>query len=218
MGRVGLAAPFEGRERVIGYDAFPAFRIAIRNGIPSLPVDFVAFNDDGDPARAARVAADLAADPAVLVVVGHGMVSTTLAALPVYQTAGLPLIAIGAAPEALPVAPGLFVLSPSAAALNACARASGAPCAAGPRPDPGGPLAAFAQVSGGAAATRRSSVAYDATLVALAAVRAAAARGTPTRASVAAALRDIRVEGLSGEIRFGPDGRWNDAPAFPAAP
>jgi ABC-type branched-subunit amino acid transport system substrate-binding protein len=222
MGRLALAAPFEGRERAIGYGAFPAMRLALREGLPAAPIDFIAFNDDGEPAVAARVAADIARDPTVLVVIGHGALSTTLAALPVYAAAGLPIIVIGALPDALPIGPGIFALSPSQATLDACARSAGRPCAEGAEPGRSaaidGALAAFADVSGGAPPTRRSSVALDATRVAIASIREAARGGSPTRASVAAALANARVTGVLGEIRFDRNGRWPDAPASPLSP
>lgn len=222
LGRIALAAPFEGRQRAIGYAAFPAMRLALREAIPESPIDFIAFNDDGDPAGAVRVAADIARDPAVLVVIGHGALSTTLAALPVYAAAGLPIIVIGALPDVVPVRAGVFTLSPSQAAIDACARASGRPCAEGV--DPGlspktdRALAAFPEISGGARPTRGSAAALDATRVAIEAIQTAARGGPPTRASVAAALAGVRVAGVLGEIQFDRDGRWLQAPAFPIVP
>lgn len=222
VGRVALAAPFEGRQRSLGYDAFPAMRVALRAAIPSLPVDFVAFNDDADPERAARVAANIARDPAVLVVIGHGLLSTTLAALPIYAAAGLPVLVIGASPDQLPFGPGIFVLSPSRATLEACAARVGRSCAEGIEPRDSPParaaLRGFSDISGGPPPTRRSVVAYDATLVALAAIQAAVLDGPPTRSSVTAALSRMRAQGLLGEISFSDTGRWVAAPATPLDP
>jgi len=222
LGRIALAAPFEGRERAIGYAAFPAMRLALRDAIPEAPIDFIAFNDDGNPARAARVAADIVRDPAVLLVIGHGALSTTLAALPVYAAAGMPIIVIGALPDGVPVRAGVFVLSPSQATLAACARAAGRSCAEGV--DLGRSaqvdraLVGFTEVSGGARPSRGSAVALDATRLAIAAIQSAASRGAPTRASVAAALASARVKGVLGEIHFDQNGRWPEAPAFPVDP
>lgn len=222
LGRIALAAPFEGRERAIGYAAFPAMRLALRDAIPAAPIDFIAFNDDGDPAGAARVAADIVRDPAVLVVIGHGALSTTLAALPVYAAAGLPILVIGAAPEALPNAPTLFTLSPTRSTLDACARAAAQSCAEGVAPGrlakADTALAAFTEVSGGPGPTRGSIVALDATRVAILAIQTAARNGPPTRASVAAALANIQSPGVLGTIQFDRNGRWLDAPAFPSSP
>lgn len=222
LGRIALAAPFEGRARSVGYAAFPAMRLALREAIPTVPIDFIAFNDDGDPAGAARAAADIVRDPAVLVVIGHGAVSTTLAALPVYAAAGLPMIVIGALPDAVPMRAGVFVLSPSQATLDACARAAQRNCAEGVDPGTSAEadraLAGFAEVSGGAGPSRGSAVAYDATRLALAAIQTAARNGAPTRAGVAAALTNIEVPGVLGTIHFDRNGRWLEAPAFPIDP
>lgn len=222
LDRIALAAPFEGRERAVGYAAFPAMRLALREAIPATPIDFIAFNDDGDPAGAARVAADIVRDPAVLVVIGHGALSTTLAALPVYAAAGMPIIVIGTLPDVVPVRAGVFTLSPSQAALDACARSAGRPCAEGV--DPGRSaevdraLAAFAEIAGGAGPTRGSAVALDATRVAITAIQLAARNGAPTRASVAAALAETQVMGALGMIHFDRNGRWPEAPASPVNP
>ncbi|MEO6063176.1 MAG: ABC transporter substrate-binding protein [Thermoflexales bacterium] len=222
LGRIALAAPFEGRERSIGYAAFPAMRLALREAIQTTPIDFIAFNDDGVPAGAARVAADIARDPSVLVVIGHGALSTTLAALPVYAAAGLPIIVIGALSDAVPAQARVFVLSPSQAALDACARTAGRPCAEGV--DQGRSAGAdqalmgFAEISGGAGPSRRSAVALDATRLAIAAIQTAASQGAATRASVAVALASARVTGVLGEIHFDQSGRWLEAPAFPVNP
>jgi ABC-type branched-subunit amino acid transport system substrate-binding protein len=222
LGRIALAAPLEGRERAIGYAAFPAMRLALRDAMPAAPIDFIAFNDDGDLAGAARVAADIARDPAVLVVIGHGALSTTLAALPVYVAAGLPILVIGAAPEALANAPTIFALSPARSTLEACARAAARPCAEGVAPgrsaQADAALAGFMEVSGGPGPTRGSVVALDATRVAILAIQTSARNGPPTRAGVAAALATIQTQGTLGVIRFDLNGRWLDAPAFPVDP
>lgn len=222
LGRIALAAPFEGRARAIGYAAFPAMRLALREAIPTAAIDFIAFNDDGESAGAVRVAADIVRDPSVLLVIGHGALTTTLAALPVYAAAGLPMIVIGALPDAVPVTAGVFVLSPSRAALDACARSAGRPCAEGVEPgrsaEADRALAGFPEVSGGAGPSRGSAVALDATRLAIAAIQSAARSGAPTRAGVAAALTRIEMQGVLGMIHFDRDGRWLEAPAFPVDP
>lgn len=222
LGRIALAAPFEGRAQSVGYAAFPAMRLALREAIPKVPIDFIAFNDDGSPAGAARAAADIVRDPAVLVVIGHGALSTTLAALPVYAAAGLPMIVIGALPDAVPAQAGVFVLSPSQATLDACARAAGRDCAEGVDPgasaDADRALAGFAEVSGGAGPSRGSAIAYEATRLAIAAIQTAARNGAPTRAGVAAALTTIEAQGVLGAIHFDRNGRWLEAPAYPIDP
>ncbi|HEY3342052.1 MAG TPA: hypothetical protein VGK81_08545, partial [Anaerolineae bacterium] len=49
--KIALVAPFEGRFREVGYDAFPAMRLALRQqiqagGIGNYEVEFVAYNDN----------------------------------------------------------------------------------------------------------------------------------------------------------------------------
>ncbi|NJM41550.1 MAG: ABC transporter substrate-binding protein [Anaerolineae bacterium] len=102
--KIALVAPFEGRQRQVGYDAFPSIRMALREanaagGIANrYLIEFVAYNDNADPAFAARVAHNVAQDESVLVVLGHLRQNTTDAALPVYAQAGLPVLALDDAP------------------------------------------------------------------------------------------------------------------------
>jgi ABC-type branched-subunit amino acid transport system substrate-binding protein len=103
--KVGLVAPFEGRDRAIGYDAVYAARLAVRQanaagGIGGYRVALVALDDRGDPELAAQTAAALAVDSDVVAVVGHYRPETTAAATEVYATAGLPLLPAGAPPFA----------------------------------------------------------------------------------------------------------------------
>lgn len=104
--RIGLVAPFEGRYREIGTDVIPAARLAIREtaaqaGPGDLAVELVAYDDSGDPALAVQQARRLAADPLVVVVVGHWLPATSIAARPVYETAGIPMIQIGGVDDQL---------------------------------------------------------------------------------------------------------------------
>lgn len=96
--KIGLVAPFEGRYREIGSDIIPAVRLALHEWMVVNPDDvvvyeLVAYDDMGDPNLAVEQAQKLAADPEVAVVIGHWRDTTTGAALPVYQAAGLPLVA-----------------------------------------------------------------------------------------------------------------------------
>jgi len=96
--KVGLVAPFEGRYRYVGYDLFPAVRLALREaneagGVGEYYVELVAYDDGADPAMAVQQARKLAVDPEVVVAVGHFREETTVAALEVYAEAGLPLVA-----------------------------------------------------------------------------------------------------------------------------
>lgn len=101
--KIGLVAPFEGRERAVGYDAIYAARLAIEeaNGRADqrpFRVALVALDDSGEPQLAQEAAATLVADPEVMIVLGHWLPETTAAAENVYNRAGLPLIRLGSPP------------------------------------------------------------------------------------------------------------------------
>ena len=103
--RIGLVAPFEGRQREIGYDLIYAARLAVRQwngrgGIEGYRVELVALDDGGDPELATRAAQSLALDPMVVGTIGHWLEETTAAARPVYAEAGLPFIEMGEIDEA----------------------------------------------------------------------------------------------------------------------
>ncbi len=92
--KIGLAAPFEGRYREVGYDVIYSARLAVREinqagGIGGYRVALVALDDGGDPELAQDVARSLVVDPAVVAVVGHWRPETTAAAASIYAEAGL---------------------------------------------------------------------------------------------------------------------------------
>ncbi|HEY3290183.1 MAG TPA: ABC transporter substrate-binding protein [Anaerolineae bacterium] len=95
--KIALVAPFEGYYREVGYDAFPAMRLALRDqiragGVGNVEVTFVAYNDNADPVFAEHVASNVAIDGDVLAVIGNYRMDTTLAALHVYTASQLPVI------------------------------------------------------------------------------------------------------------------------------
>lgn len=101
--KVGLVGPFEGAQRAIGYDVIYSARLAVREintagGIGGYRVALVALDDSGDSELAQQVAAALALDPAVMVVIGHWTAETTAVVAPIYAQAGLPFIPAGAPP------------------------------------------------------------------------------------------------------------------------
>jgi ABC-type branched-subunit amino acid transport system substrate-binding protein len=109
--KIGLVAPFEGRDRAIGYDAVYAARLAVREvnaaggitgsgGRGGYRVALVALDDRGDAELATQTAAALVVDADVIAVVGHYLPQTTAAAANVYANAGLPLLPAGAPPFA----------------------------------------------------------------------------------------------------------------------
>ncbi len=122
--KIGLVAPFEGRYREIGYDVIPAARLAIReyaaeSAGSGLAVELVAYDDGGDPEKAIEQAKKLALDPDVVVVIGHWREETTLAAQPIYEEAGLPLITFTVSD--IENKPGVYNLAPSLGDLQAAA-------------------------------------------------------------------------------------------------
>lgn len=95
--KIGLAAPFEGLHRPLGYEALFGVKLALQEcnaagGIHGYQVELVALNDFDDPAEAQLQARALVADPDVMGVVGHLSAETTAAAVPVYQKAQLAVV------------------------------------------------------------------------------------------------------------------------------
>lgn len=114
---VGLVAPFEGLLRWEGYRLLYAVKLALREanaqgGVGGRAVALVALDDGDDPARAARVARQVAEDPSVVAVVGHFSAATTEAAFSVYAEFGVPVVAPVAPGEDAPIREGLFFLAP----------------------------------------------------------------------------------------------------------
>lgn len=233
--KIALVAPFEGRLRQIGYDVFPAMRLAIREqinagGVGNAFVTFVAYNDSADPQMAARVAHNVVLDSEVLAVMGHLTLSTTLAAMDVYTRANLPLITLLVPANQIPQSPFVFNLSPSLNSArvevkSATCDALGdtlpfAPCTfpappVSELPAAQAALKTFTDISLGPPPSPRSIAAYDATNVLLEAIRMdAQTHGTPTRAGVAEALRKLNYAGLLGAISFNEQGAWETAPLW----
>lgn len=101
--KIGLVAPFEGRDRAIGYDAVYSARLAVRQinaagGIGGHRVGLVALDDRGDPEFAQQSAASLVRDPEIIAVVGHYLPQTTHIASSIYTDEDLVLLAMGAPP------------------------------------------------------------------------------------------------------------------------
>jgi ABC-type branched-subunit amino acid transport system substrate-binding protein len=101
--KIGLVGPFEGRHRDLGYDVIYSARMAVREineagGVGGYRVALVTLDDFGDSEMAAETAAALAADPAVVAVMGHWLPETTAAAAAVYDSARLPYIQAGDEP------------------------------------------------------------------------------------------------------------------------
>ena len=98
--KIGLVAPFAGRDRPIGYDVIYSARLAVREineagGIEGTFVALVALDDGGDVELAQATGRSFVLDPAVVTVMGHWLPETTAAAAPIYATASLPLFPPG---------------------------------------------------------------------------------------------------------------------------
>jgi len=177
--KVGLVAPFEGRNRAIGYDAIYSARLAVRQineagGVAGHRVALVALDDRGDPELAKQAAASLAVDPGVVVVLGHFLPEITAVAAPVYEQHQLALLPMGEMPFA-PVSPDS--LPPEFL---------GAYEAITPFDEIAGPFA---------------GPTFDAMgLVRLALAEAEESTGSISRASVQEALDGLKYQGLTGEV------------------
>ncbi|NOX60894.1 MAG: ABC transporter substrate-binding protein [Chloroflexi bacterium] len=100
--KIGLIAPFEGPSRPLGYATLHAVRLRLNewNESDGLPrIELVALNDDGDPALSASLAAQLAIDPDILIVLGPPQSHTAREAVPALAARGLPVISLAALPE-----------------------------------------------------------------------------------------------------------------------
>lgn len=124
--KIGLVAPFEGLYRASGYELLFAVKLALQQrnqgqGLHGYRVELVALNDFNDPVEAAKQARVLAADPAVLGVVGHLAPAATLAALPVYQEAQLAVSIPWSVEAALfePARPGVVSVAATIEQTNA---------------------------------------------------------------------------------------------------
>jgi ABC-type branched-subunit amino acid transport system substrate-binding protein len=93
--KIGLSAPFEGRDRDLGYDVLHAVRLAVqqRNEAGGVGerylVELVALNDFNEPEEAILQAREMAVDRDVLGVLGGWSPATSAAAAPEYRRLGL---------------------------------------------------------------------------------------------------------------------------------
>lgn len=178
VAKIGLVAPFEGRQRLVGYDAVYAARLAVREAnaraaAQSWRVELVALDDSGNVELARQAAAGLVVDPEVVAVMGHWQDATTAAALPIYEDYGLPLIVLGVPPfETMDPGqlPQHFLTAYEA-------------------------VTPFDEVAGPYAAAT-----YDAFQLLLRALELAETSGQINRESVASSLEGLQYEGLTGPV------------------
>jgi ABC-type branched-subunit amino acid transport system substrate-binding protein len=235
LGRVALLAPFEGRYREVGYNAYYAAKLAFHD-YGGLDIELVAVDDGGTVVNAADRARALAGDPLVRAVIALGKSATNEKTQKSFSN--LPVVIVGYW-GAKTAAPTIFMLSnptiadsitlpESAQDITAVAQINAAII--------GGDVLSLQQfprlnqnpdtvtvVSSGnlpdtdfvtryleiAAFTPQPGVlatlTYDATLLTLQAVSEAG------NGSVAAMLATTDYAGLNGDIRF-ENGYWVDAP------
>jgi hypothetical protein len=98
--KIGLAAPFEGQYRYVGYEAMYAARLALREanatgGVGGYSVELVAYDDQGTADGARTAARNLVLDPSVGAVIGHFRDESNEVAQVLYDSAGLPTINAG---------------------------------------------------------------------------------------------------------------------------
>jgi branched-chain amino acid transport system substrate-binding protein len=102
--KIALVAPFEGRYRDTGYAVFNGFRDTLTQqnlagGINGYFIEFVAYNDSGDPTYAQRISQNITHDPQVVLVIGHLRQDTTNATAATYESAEIPVLAMGLSPS-----------------------------------------------------------------------------------------------------------------------
>lgn len=90
--KLGLLAPFEGRDRAIGYHLLPATRLAVSEaGALPFRVEWVVLDTHGDPVIAAQRAHEMALDPHLAAVIGPTSGTAVAAVEPILRSAGIPL-------------------------------------------------------------------------------------------------------------------------------
>lgn len=115
--RIALMAPMTGNNAQYGITYQTACEIYIEQcnaegGINGHPVELVVYDDKGDAKEALNVANLIASDPTILAVIGSQASSPSLAAAPVFQEAGIPMISPQAAhPDFCTVGDHIFGLS-----------------------------------------------------------------------------------------------------------
>ena len=127
--KIGLAAPFEGLERPLGYEALQGVKLALaqRNaagGVAGAMVELVALNDSARPDEARLQAREFAADPAVLGVITGWSGDVAAAALPVYRQEGIAVVVPWSVPGELadPTAGVVLLAADSRSIARALAR------------------------------------------------------------------------------------------------
>ena len=178
--KIGFVAPFEGRNREVGYDTIYSARLATREineagGINGYDIELVALDDGGDLRQAFEVAESLLIDPDVMLVVGHWHPEINAMVADLYATGEIGFIATGS---------GLIQSYP----------AENLPLSFRQRYEAATP---FEEVAGPYAGP-----AYDSMLLAFAAIDSATEAADPNRATIREALARQTIEGVTGTINW----------------
>lgn len=92
--RLGMGAPMSGDNAAFGQDISQGARIAISDAgtFHGFSFELVAKDDLGSSTGGAAVANEFIADPQVVAIAGHIFSGSSLAAIPIYEAAGLPMM------------------------------------------------------------------------------------------------------------------------------
>ncbi|MCL6648307.1 MAG: branched-chain amino acid ABC transporter substrate-binding protein [Chloroflexi bacterium] len=116
--KLGLVAPFSGRDYQLGYNLLFAVKQALKEfnlagGAQGWRVELVAHDDRNEAAAGIQQARKLTIDPDVVAVIGHPGSASATAALPEYRRAGMPFLTLASADPLLDGKGGVVRLGPS---------------------------------------------------------------------------------------------------------
>lgn len=101
--KIGMGAPMTGDNAAFGQDSAAAAEVAVADAgeFNGFVFELVAEDDGGTPEGGAAVANKFVADPQVVAIAGHEFSGASLAAVPIYEAAGLPMMSPSATNPAL---------------------------------------------------------------------------------------------------------------------
>ena len=101
--KIGMGAPMTGDNAAFGQDISQGGKIAVSDAgqFQGFSFELVAEDDGGTPEGGAAVANKLVADPQVVAIAGHIFSGATLAAIPIYEAAAIPMMSPSATNPAL---------------------------------------------------------------------------------------------------------------------
>ena len=92
--KIGMGAPMTGDNAAFGQDISQAAKIAVQDAgnFVGFTFELLAEDDGGTPEGGAAVANKFVADPTVVAIAGHIFSGATLAAMPIYEAANIPMM------------------------------------------------------------------------------------------------------------------------------